>query len=141
MVMSRKKLGIFLTLGLLGILFLSWVFKTPFQSRKGQTSTRMTFTTPIQGRQIVSPSDKREAGRLKSSYSSWGRSPFVPGEQRENFGLRLKGIVWDKENSFAIINEEIVRKGDKIEGKEVIEVERDKIIMNDGQSNFELKLP
>ena len=133
--MSRKKLGIFLTLGLLGVLFLFWVFKTPFQPRKEQTLTRTTETE-----QIVSPSDKREVGRLKSSYSSWGRNPFIPAGQRESFGLSLKGIIWDEEEPFAIINEKIVRKGDEIEGKKVIEIERDKVIMNDGKSNFELKL-
>lgn len=141
MVINRNKLVIFFTLALLGTLFLFWVFKAPFQTSKNQSFKKKPVTiTPIEKKQIVPPIDKREGRRLKSSYSSWGRNPFAPGGAKDISGMILKGIIWDEKAPVAIINEKIVRKGDEIEGKKVIEIEKDKVILYDGKDNIELKL-
>ena len=39
-----------------------------------------------------------------------------------------------------MIGDSIVGKGDKIDGNTVIEVEKEKVILNDGTKDFELKL-
>ncbi len=145
MIINRKKLIIFLPLSLVGVLLLFLVFKAFFQSHKVQTPTKKPALSvrPKETKEIPSHLGKTEGGRLKSSYSSWARNPFIPGDLADTSGrLIVKGIVWgdDEVGTFAIINDKIVKKGDEIGGKRVVEIKKDKVIINDGQNNFELKL-
>lgn len=145
MIINRKKPIIFLIFSLVGVLLLFLVFKAFFQSQKKQTPTKKPFLSvrPKETKGAPSHSGKTEGARLKSSYSSWGRNPFTPGDLADNSGrLIIKGIVWgdDKADTFAIINDKIVKIGDEIGGKRVVEIKKDKVIINDGQNNFELKL-
>ena len=39
-----------------------------------------------------------------------------------------------------MIGDAIVRKGDKVGSNTVVDVQKDKVILNDGAKNFELKL-
>jgi len=74
------------------------------------------------------------------------RDPFVagPAEQVEEVsvsGLTLSAIIWDKDNPIAIINEKISKIGDKIGTNKIVEIKQDRVILNDGTKDFELKLP
>ena len=138
-VRSRKKTGIFLTLGLLGLLFLFWVLKTPSQPRRRQILTK-TPLAPFTQREQTGSVPKRDSGRLTSSYSSWGRNPFIIEDKGESFILNLKGIIWDESTRLAVINEKVVREGDEVGGRKVIKIEKHRVILNDGQNDFELRL-
>lgn len=74
----------------------------------------------------------------------WRRDPFglekIIVEGEEAIQLILKGIIWDEEKPFAIINEVVVNKGDKIEGNTVIEIKRDSVILSNGLKKFTLKI-
>jgi len=52
----------------------------------------------------------------------------------------LSGILEHGKEFKAMIGDAIVGKGDMIDGNKVIEVQRDKVILNDGKKDFELKL-
>ena len=54
--------------------------------------------------------------------------------------LTINGILWDKKNPLAIINEEIVKVGDKIDSNTVVGIEQDRVILNDGSKDIELLL-
>ena len=54
--------------------------------------------------------------------------------------LSLSGIVWDQDNATAIINNTIVKIGSEIAGNTVINIKEDRVILNDGVRNFELKI-
>ncbi len=80
---------------------------------------------------------KRRATQTK--FVSWGRNPFAPrGSAIKN--LLLNGILWDKEKPMAIINDTTVSIGDKIDGNTIIDIKEDRVILNDGTGNIELKL-
>ncbi|UCD15794.1 MAG: hypothetical protein JSV34_01735 [Candidatus Omnitrophota bacterium] len=75
----------------------------------------------------------------KSGYAEWGQSPFsfdagLSGQ------LILNGILWDSERPLVIINGVTLGVGGKINGNTVIDIQKDKVILNDGVSEFQLKL-
>jgi len=78
----------------------------------------------------------------RSNYSSWGRNPFlISGAPIRRFGgFTINGILWDKKNPLAIINERIVKIGDKIDGNTVVNIKQDRVILNDGSKDIELLL-
>lgn len=87
---------------------------------------------------LVKPAD------IERKDLTWGRDPFVLGEVKsEKKGptrLVLNGIIWDEKNPYAIINDEVVAKGDTIDGNTVIEVRRDSVILDSGTEQFTLKM-
>ncbi|RJP28073.1 MAG: hypothetical protein C4533_06275 [Candidatus Omnitrophota bacterium] len=54
--------------------------------------------------------------------------------------LSLNGILADDKGILAIINNEIVGVGDRVDNYIVIKIEKDKVILNDGVNNFEIRL-
>jgi len=52
----------------------------------------------------------------------------------------LNGIVWDAKSPFAIINNTIVRVGDKIDSSRVKDIQRDSVILIKGAHTCELEL-
>ena len=54
--------------------------------------------------------------------------------------LSLNGIIASGKTFKAMIGDSIVGKGDKISGNTVLEVQKDKVILNDGTKDFELKI-
>jgi hypothetical protein len=75
----------------------------------------------------------------------WHRCPFcgiiyTETEDQETIGLRLMGILWDDKEPMVIIGEDVFKQGDKI-GKFVItEIRHNKVIVNDGVRDFELRV-
>ena len=50
--------------------------------------------------------------------------------------VTLKGILQKGKQFFAIINGEVMKKGDKINGVEIKEIEKDKVILEYGEREF-----
>ena len=90
--------------------------------------------------------DKQGLGQEQLlSPEKFGREdPFGPivGEvevvEEDSFGL--KGISWDAGQPLAIIDGVVVGVGDEISGKRVIRIDRDKVILEDGITQYELRL-
>ena len=78
---------------------------------------------------------------------SWGRDPFfssflVKKEVPKTTPLHLKGITIGKDKKgYAFINDEIVTIGDTIEGYQVIEIQKNKVILKRDNELFYLTLP
>ncbi len=53
---------------------------------------------------------------------------------------RLKGVLMDKDQTKAIINDLIVCCGSKIGDVVVVEIKQESVILNDGSRDFEIKL-
>ncbi|MDI6758204.1 MAG: hypothetical protein QMD94_00795 [Candidatus Omnitrophota bacterium] len=91
----------------------------------------------------IGASNKLTGSDNAKADSVWGRCPFS-GEtyfcDEEVIGLRLVGIIWDKKGSLAIINNDIVKIGDKIGAVTVVDIKQDRVILNDGSRNIELIL-
>jgi hypothetical protein len=68
--------------------------------------------------------------------------PFVFGRKQDKGPKKvlLSGIIADKAEPKAIINETIVGVGDTIGGNIIVEIVPDKVILSNGEKEFELRL-
>ena len=82
--------------------------------------------------------------RRRTEFVNWGRNPFAWQQVEEKVGdvspLELFAIMWDNEGAQAIINESVVRVGDKITDKTVKQIEQNRVILTDGTKDYVLKL-
>jgi len=80
----------------------------------------------------------------QDKYKQWGRDPFVlpsaqgVAESGTEGGLKLSAIIYRKNSGVAIINDRILRKGDRIGGKEIAQILADRVILRDGSGEREL---
>ena len=75
----------------------------------------------------------------KTDFDEWGANPFL-AKRLSDSTLVLNGIVWDKTNPQAIINDEILGVGDVIGKNKVVSINQDSVMLNDGTADLELKL-
>jgi hypothetical protein len=72
------------------------------------------------------------------------RDPFsaapIIKAQTPSAGLKLNGIVWDEERPQAIINDEVYMIGESIDQVIIVDIQKDKVVLNDGTKIFELNL-
>ncbi len=68
------------------------------------------------------------------------RDPFSPPVRPVRDSFILSGILWDERNPTAVINNEIVQIGQKINGKTIVDIQKSKVIVNEGKENIEIKL-
>ena len=86
--------------------------------------------------------DQTRRRAKRTQFRLWKRSIFVPkgmpGTAMSK--LSLNGIIASGKTFKAMIGDSIVGKGDKISGNTVVEVQKEKVILNDGTKDFELKI-
>ena len=146
--MVKKR--IILLVALLVLLALIIVFRKSTQ-RKAKVAP--LFEAPSMTEEKKPPPAPEEAfapveiRRVKGSIS-WGRDPFlsplvkgVPEEGVPKAGaLILTGIVCDEKGAQAIIGDYIVNVGDIINGKRVISIKKNKVVLMKGKERETLKL-
>lgn len=75
---------------------------------------------------------------------SWGRDPFLlDTSNTKEHGmedLTLNGIMPDKQNPYAIINNEVVKLGDKVGGMTVIEINEKNVVLDENGQRHTLEL-
>ncbi|MCX5713128.1 MAG: hypothetical protein NTY47_08775 [Candidatus Omnitrophica bacterium] len=75
--------------------------------------------------------------------SEWERDPFsgrLYSAERKTSALHLIGIIWDKKEPLAMINDRILKAGDMIQGKLILKINSDSIVVDDGSKETEIKL-
>jgi hypothetical protein len=94
----------------------------------------------------------------ETPYDSHGkRDPFIPaaqvaplaGSKRGDvdtsaleawFGRNLGGIIWDQENPYALIQDEIVAVGGEVRGCTIVEIKPEGIVFSYGKKRVEVPL-
>ena len=128
-----------------------------FHNFKGESKKKPRKTSPSfqegSGEEVsssVSRSvDKQTIGlqRQRAETLTWVRDPFqyLETEIDKSYhtdALMLKGISIGRDKpGFAFINSDIVRVGDRIGGYEVIQIQKDKVLLKRGTQIFYLTLP
>jgi hypothetical protein len=139
--MKNKKLIVLIALSVLAVLS---IIHGLIQS--GRESAKLPEKPADNGKGNAAVSEEISFAPLKppakSVYSSWGRNPFaLPGERGASLeDLRLEGIMSDNNKFTAIIDDIVVGIGDNIQENKVIDIKPDRVILNDGKKDFELKL-
>ena len=91
------------------------------------------------------PMPAKKKNKKRTDYKDWGKNPFSVSKAASasavgSQGARLGGIIYDANDVCALINDELVHRGDSVGGKKVVEIHRDRVILNDGTKDIELRL-
>ncbi|MDO8603292.1 MAG: hypothetical protein Q7O04_05540 [Candidatus Omnitrophota bacterium] len=75
----------------------------------------------------------------------WSRDPFLLDastntQEQSAEDLVLNGIMPDKQNPYAIINNEVVKLGDKVGGMTVIEINENNVVLDENGKRHTLEL-
>ena len=136
--MQNKKLTILIILGATAVFSLLYgIISTP-KGRKKLTPKESAIyrDARTEPEKMISPM-KRHAKKTK--FTKWARDPFLlKGTASSASGLT--GIIWDEKSPKALIDDDIVGIGDKWGGNTVIDIKQDRVILNDGTKDFELRL-
>ena len=151
-------------LGLLVIIVFIYVY-TAFFSKPAKPKLpgdSFSIGTPTQSKDVVKSSkdniktniiDSVSVGsvKVKEFYGEWGkRDPFFREIKRkviveekqsdEVINLVLTGVHWANGKGIAVINNKIYYEGDSVDGKKLVKVEKNYIVLRNGQKEFILKL-
>ncbi|MGA2775024.1 MAG: hypothetical protein ABSE81_03050 [Candidatus Omnitrophota bacterium] len=141
---QNTKLIILIILSILGIFSLIRGAVTPTKSRR-LASLESKPVTAGQEKPVSLTEEGLSVKRYakRSNYSSWSRDPFIKGVPIKPAGegnLDLKGIIWDEKLPLALINGKTVKIGDKVGPNTVVDIRKDRVVLNDGSRDWELKL-
>lgn len=82
--------------------------------------------------------------RRETNNEKWGRDPFLLNtsniKEQSVEDLVLNGIVPGKENPYAIINNDVVKLGDKVNGMAVIEINEKNVVLDENGQRHTLEL-
>lgn len=88
----------------------------------------------------IFPAAKAKAESKKMDIK-WGRDPFNLKKAGKVHGsLVLNGIIWDEVSPYAIVNDEVVKAGDTINGKIVVEITKNSITLDDNGEYLKLSI-
>ncbi len=89
--------------------------------------------------------DKKIKSQADRANMEWGRDPFSASLDKEYqiSELKLQGISVGKDvkSGYAFINDEIVAKGEKVGAYEVVDIQKDKVLLKKGAQSFYLTFP
>ncbi len=90
----------------------------------------------------VSSSRQEIKRKKRSGHKEWGRDPFMVTQTpaSSSSALALDGIVYDEKDSYVLINNQLLHIGDEVNGNRVVGIQQDRVILNDGNKDIELKL-
>lgn len=73
----------------------------------------------------------------------WGRDPFaLPSKQEQMAGtLSLTAILYHQSSAVAVLNGQVVRVGDEVDGRQVVAIGRDHVILREGRAIRRLEVP
>lgn len=112
----------------------------PREEDKRMLKANLTLDMYLAGTGVaekISTPVKRRAKRTR--FTSWGRNPFAQ-KGSSSAASDLAGILWDDKSPKAIIGGIVVGKGDVVGGNTVVDIQRDRVILNDGARDFEVGL-
>ncbi len=91
---------------------------------------------------IPSPGPFSRESQVRTHVSGWGRSPFelVGGGAMGAKGLALNGIVWDENFPLAMINDQVLGVGEKIDNRQIKKITRTEVTLEEQGREFILTL-
>jgi hypothetical protein len=134
--MKDKKLLILIILGAAGILSLIYGITAPVKAKGGIPVKEQDSYPPanVRSDKIISAIERRAK---KTHFSSYKRNIF---SQKSGGLTGLTGIIWDEKSPRAIIDDIVVGVGERAGEKTVVEIKKDRVILNDGTVNSEIQL-
>ena len=77
-----------------------------------------------------------------TAQGKWGTDPFVRNwvMTSEVSDLKLKAITQSGTKAYALINDQILEAGEIIAGKKIVSIEKDKVVLEQGDRTFTIIL-
>jgi hypothetical protein len=130
---TKKKTELAITgIGIIVLIFLLMSYLPKSKDNKPASASRVTevsFTSLEPG---------------ASDTKTWGRDPFIldaaNAKEQVMGDMTLNGIAADKENPYAIINNNIVKLGDRVNGMTVIEINEKNVVLDEKGQRHTLEL-
>ena len=103
----------------------------------------------VRGLSTPSPTTTKTRKEVTSDdYQEWQGSPFSiqrrsPKGSGDTSSFQLSGVVLDKDNpkeSYAILNDYILKEGDQFEGVTLLEIKEDSVIIERKDKKYELTM-
>ena len=110
---------------------------------KAKTKAKVVQPAPAAPIAAVQPADTTAALTPKTMLpETWGTDPFVRDWVMVNelANLKLKAITLGGDQPYALINDQILQTGDEISGKRIVNIESDKVTLEQGGRTFTLLL-
>lgn len=142
---NKKEKIILASLGVL--ILIVWVPALFSGSKGGPTRQKQQ-----QARSPSAPSQPVAQAEGPTDLPGWGENPFTADRGNSVTGPTpvvlkggstsyfLSGILWDPQAPSAIINNQVLSVGDRVGGWQVKEIQRDKVILSDGDSTQTLRV-
>ena len=99
----------------------------------------LAWAVDLQAGPLLSGLNSKDFNQVQKSSLEWKGNPFI--QQVEESGideLKLLAIVYSKNKAQALINSQIVKKGDKIGSFKVVSIERQSVILRNDNGIFNL---
>ena len=133
--MADNKKKIELTITGISIIILIFLIANHMPKSKDNKSVSKAEPYPTSEVTILAVSEVGSDSSVK-----WGRDPFLLDtsnvKEQGMEDLVLNGIVSDRDNPYAIINNDVVKLGDKVNGMTIIEInEKNVVLEQDGQKH------
>lgn len=142
---SQKQLVVLaMLLAIMGAVY-ARAFRSPAPSLHRAQPQQLLAEAPVREASSIAltapPSAQRTAQRQRVAQLAWARDPFFRGAASpQTSELALSGILWDAAQPIAIINGQMVRVGEELEGYRVVEISHDVVSVTDGTQTFQLQL-
>lgn len=142
--MDKKRIEMVITAVLVVVLMLVWanscrVLKNRAAVKGDQLSA--AISSPVSNKFVPTVIKDEEA---EWRQLLWVRCPFsgksFSASQESALHLKLDGIVWDVKDPVAMINGRIFKKGNMIGGNKIVDIKSDRVVINDGNKDFEIKV-
>jgi hypothetical protein len=153
---EKIQLGVIAVAGVVLLLMLLPFFqKQEARSKKGKAAQTpvaadvfVKAAAPVSGEQVIKLKrikDDKFYERLNRAAEvlPLERDPFFfayTGPRSPRDGLDLAGILWEKGQPTAIINQSFLKVGDTTGQFAVVDIQQDKVILKDANGEFELRL-
>ncbi len=117
------------------------VFRPAHASGDKPHSQSSSVAVPTSAPAASSPAvrDHRDAQRRQADQLGGPRDPCAGGQVGQAQGLILSGILWDPQRPMAIINGQMAKVGDELDGYRIVQIAPDRVSVSDGGQTIELQ--
>jgi len=148
--MHKKDLIQLVVTGILVIVLILALGNAAKKTRKpsqnsGNALFKLTVSSVMPADQVNNPiNNLYNLLEQNSKATELRRDPFnasaIIPERGLHSDISLTGILWDKLKPLAIIDGNVVKKGQRVGNKTIMDIKRDRVILSDGQVLSEIKL-
>lgn len=121
----------------------------PAQARKVPSPNQSAAPAAVSVKSGKSDGEPHKASFAAMQIEGWGSDPFHEAYRLAVFDtaitdtsvqLDLKGIIWKGNQAFVLINDSILKKGDKLGDVKILDIKRERVICQKGKNTVTLFL-